>query len=183
MFCILLTLTGKLQITTWKLSQAIKPTSVKTRAVSTAGHMIPRSHDSGNNMAAPAREPTLRCCTWLARVFLLLVLACGASGSDEAEAGEGAASLAGSCGCGTPQRPGAHSSSASAQRYSREANAPGLTSGPRPLALTKVGLPFLGRVGAVGLRREAWLGQKLGGLGTPGKGLTTPQSLSATDLI
>uniref|UniRef100_E9Q0Z7 Sulfatase modifying factor 1 n=1 Tax=Mus musculus TaxID=10090 RepID=E9Q0Z7_MOUSE len=89
-------------------------------------------------MAAPAREPALRCCIRLARVFLLLVLACEVAGSDEAEAREGAASLAGSCGCGTPQRAGAHGSSAAAQRYSREANAPGLTSGPRPLALTKM---------------------------------------------
>lgn len=126
-------------------------------------------------MAAPAREPALPCCTSLARVFLLLVLAYGTAGSDESVAGEGAASLAGSCGCGTPQRAGAHGSSAAAQRYSREANAPGLTSGPRPLGLTKVRLPFLGRVGAVGLRHEAWLGQKRGELGTPGKGLTTPQ--------
>lgn len=89
-------------------------------------------------MAAPAGEPAPRCCTGLAQVFLLLVLACGAAGSDEAEAGEGAASLAGSCGCGTPQRAGAHGNSAAAQRYSREANAQGLTSGPRSLALTKM---------------------------------------------
>uniref|UniRef100_A0A8I5ZRR9 Sulfatase modifying factor 1 n=1 Tax=Rattus norvegicus TaxID=10116 RepID=A0A8I5ZRR9_RAT len=89
-------------------------------------------------MAAPAGEPAPRCCTGLAQVFLLLVLACGAAGSDEAEAGEGAVSLAGSCGCGTPQRAGAHGSSAAAQRYSREANAQGLTSGPRSLALTKM---------------------------------------------
>lgn len=113
-------------------------------------------------MAAPAGEPAPRCCTGLAQVFLLLVLACGAAGSDEAEAGEGAVSLAGSCGCGTPQRAGAHGSSAAAQRYSREANAQGLTSGPRSLALTKVHLPFLGRVGAVGLPYEAWLCQNRG---------------------
>lgn len=113
-------------------------------------------------MAAPAREPALHCCTGLAQVFLLLVLVCGAAASDEVEAGEGAASITGSCGCGTPQRAGARASSAAAQRYSREANAPGLTSGPRPLALTKVRLPFLGRMGAVGLRLEAWLGQKRG---------------------
>ncbi|XP_051059586.1 formylglycine-generating enzyme isoform X2 [Phodopus roborovskii] len=89
-------------------------------------------------MAAPVRGPALGCCTGLARVFWLLVLAFGAVGSEEPGNGEGAASLAGSCGCGTPQRPGAHGSSAAAQRYSREANAPGLASGPRPLVLTKM---------------------------------------------
>jgi hypothetical protein len=133
-------------------------------------------------MAAPAREPALRCCIRLARVFLLLVLACEVAGSDEAEAREGAASLAGSCGCGTPQRAGAHGSSAAAQRYSREANAPGLTSGPRPLALTKVRLPFLGRVGVVGYgMRPRWA--RRGGIRNSWKGSNHIPSLSATDLI
>ncbi|XP_028723398.1 formylglycine-generating enzyme [Peromyscus leucopus] len=89
-------------------------------------------------MAAPARGPALGCCTGLPRVFWLLVLAFGAAESEEAGAGEGTASLAGSCGCGSPQRPGAHGSPAAAQLYSRESNAPGLASGPRPLALTKM---------------------------------------------
>ncbi|KAM7335294.1 hypothetical protein ACRRTK_005771 [Alexandromys fortis] len=89
-------------------------------------------------MAAPAPGPPLGCYTGLARVFWLLVLAFGTARSEEAGAGDGAASLAGSCGCGAAQRPGAHGSSAAAQRYSREANAPGLASGPRPLALTKM---------------------------------------------
>ncbi|XP_038175529.1 formylglycine-generating enzyme isoform X2 [Arvicola amphibius] len=89
-------------------------------------------------MAAPAPGPLLGCYTGLARVFWLLVLAFGAARSEEAGAGDGAASLAGSCGCGAPQRPGAHRSSAAAQRYSREANVPDLASGPRPLALTKM---------------------------------------------
>ncbi|XP_055475218.1 formylglycine-generating enzyme-like [Psammomys obesus] len=113
-------------------------------------------------MAAPARGPALGCSTRPAHVFLLLVLAWGAAGSEEAVAGEGAASLAGSCGCGTPQRPGAQGSSAAAQRYSLEANAPGVDPSPRPLALTKVRLPFLGHVGAAGLRREDGMGQARG---------------------
>lgn len=113
-------------------------------------------------MAAPARGPALGYCTRPAHVFLLLVLACRAAGSEEAGTGEGAASLAGSCGCGTPQRPGGHGSSAAAQRYSREANAPGVGLSPRPHALTKVRLPFLGRVGAAGLRRKAGMGQARG---------------------
>lgn len=106
-------------------------------------------------MAAPARGPPLGCYTGLARVFWLLVLAFGAARSEEAGAGDDAASLAGSCGCGAPQRPGAHGSSAAAQRYSREANAPGLASGPRPLALTKVRLPFFGACGCRQVPDEA----------------------------
>ncbi|OBS76247.1 hypothetical protein A6R68_17301 [Neotoma lepida] len=89
-------------------------------------------------MAAPARGAALGCCTGLPRVFWVLVLAFGAAESEGAGAREGAASLAGSCGCGSPQRPGAHGSSAAAQLYSREANAPGLASGRRRLALTKM---------------------------------------------
>ncbi|XP_029412772.1 formylglycine-generating enzyme isoform X6 [Nannospalax galili] len=89
-------------------------------------------------MAAPARGEAFGCCSRLARILLvpLLLLVCGAAGSEEARAGEGAASLAGSCGCGSPQRPGVPGSSAAAHRYSREANAPG--PGQRPLALTKM---------------------------------------------
>lgn len=117
-------------------------------------------------MAAPARGPALGCCTGLPRVFWLLVLAFGAAESEEAGAGEGTASLAGSCGCGSPQRPGAHGSPAAAQLYSRESNAPGLASGPRPLALTKVRLPFfLGLVGAAGLGHEAGRSQARGDQG------------------
>ena len=68
----------------------------------------------------------------------LLLLLGRAAGGEEAGAEAGAASLAGSCGCGTPQRPGAHGSSAAAHRYSREANAPGSVSGERPFPPTKV---------------------------------------------
>ncbi|XP_036725957.1 formylglycine-generating enzyme isoform X2 [Balaenoptera musculus] len=68
----------------------------------------------------------------------LLLLLGRAAGGEEARAEAGAASLAGSCGCGTPQRPGAHGSSAAAHRYSREANAPGSVSGERPFPPTKM---------------------------------------------
>ncbi|XP_023475825.1 formylglycine-generating enzyme isoform X5 [Equus przewalskii] len=90
-------------------------------------------------MAAPARGPARGRCTGLGFVLLLplLLLPVQAAGSEEAGAGSGAASLGGSCGCGTPQRSGAHGSSAAAHRYSREANAPGSGPGERPLAPTK----------------------------------------------
>ncbi|KAM9075677.1 formylglycine-generating enzyme isoform 3-T3 [Megaptera novaeangliae] len=68
----------------------------------------------------------------------LLLLLGRAAGGEEAGAEAGAASLAGSCGCGTPQRPGAHGSSAAAHRYSREANTPGSVSGERPFPPTKM---------------------------------------------
>uniref|UniRef100_A0A9L0S7J7 Sulfatase modifying factor 1 n=1 Tax=Equus caballus TaxID=9796 RepID=A0A9L0S7J7_HORSE len=91
-------------------------------------------------MAAPARGPARGRCTGLGFVLLLplLLLPVQAAGSEEAGAGSGAASLGGSCGCGTPQRSGAHGSSAAAHRYSREANAPGSGPGERPLAPTKM---------------------------------------------
>ncbi|XP_044610186.1 formylglycine-generating enzyme isoform X5 [Equus asinus] len=90
-------------------------------------------------MAAPARGPARGRCTGLGFVLLLplLLLPVQAAGSEETGAGSGAASLGGSCGCGTPQRSGAHGSSAAAHRYSREANAPGSGPGERPLAPTK----------------------------------------------
>ncbi|TKC44864.1 hypothetical protein EI555_015730, partial [Monodon monoceros] len=68
----------------------------------------------------------------------LLLLLGRAAGGEEVGAEAGAASLAGSCGCGTPQRPGAHGSSAAAHRYSREANAPGSVAGERPFPPTKM---------------------------------------------
>uniref|UniRef100_A0A9L0I5X6 Sulfatase modifying factor 1 n=1 Tax=Equus asinus TaxID=9793 RepID=A0A9L0I5X6_EQUAS len=91
-------------------------------------------------MAAPARGPARGRCTGLGFVLLLplLLLPVQAAGSEETGAGSGAASLGGSCGCGTPQRSGAHGSSAAAHRYSREANAPGSGPGERPLAPTKM---------------------------------------------
>ncbi|XP_045385626.1 formylglycine-generating enzyme isoform X1 [Lemur catta] len=91
-------------------------------------------------MAAPALGPATGRFPGLQSVVLLrlLVLLCGTAGSQEAGSGAGAASLAGSCGCGTPQRPGAHGGSAAAHRYSREANAPGPVPGERPLAPTKM---------------------------------------------
>ncbi|XP_046493483.1 formylglycine-generating enzyme isoform X4 [Equus quagga] len=90
-------------------------------------------------MAAPARGPARGRCTGLGFVLLLplLLLPVQAAGSEETGAGSGAASLGGSCGCGTPQRSGAHGSSAAAHRYSREANARGSGPGERPLAPTK----------------------------------------------
>lgn len=125
-------------------------------------------------MAAPVQGPALGCCTGLTRVFWLLVLAFGAAGSEETGAGDGTATLAGSCGCGTPQRPGAHGSSAAAQRYSREANAPGLASGPRPLALTKVRHLFFGECGC--RRTPEWT--RLGVISKACKGYNyTPKSL------
>uniref|UniRef100_A0A8C9EB07 Sulfatase modifying factor 1 n=1 Tax=Phocoena sinus TaxID=42100 RepID=A0A8C9EB07_PHOSS len=68
----------------------------------------------------------------------LLLLLGRAAGGEEVGAEAGAATLAGSCGCGTPQRPGAHGSSAAAHRYSREANAPGSVAGERPFPPTKM---------------------------------------------
>ncbi|XP_064449605.1 formylglycine-generating enzyme isoform X4 [Mirounga angustirostris] len=93
-------------------------------------------------MAAPSVGPVVGCCARLGLVLLLplLLLPGEAAGDEEASAGVGggAASLAGSCGCGTPQRRGDHGSSAAAHRYSREANAPGQVPGERPLAPTKM---------------------------------------------
>nr|XP_004651550.1 formylglycine-generating enzyme isoform X2 [Jaculus jaculus] len=90
-------------------------------------------------MAAPALGPARRRRVRLGGVFLLslLSLGCGTAGDEEAGSGEDAGPRAGSCGCGSPQRPGG---SAAAHRYSREANAPGLApaSGPRPFALAKM---------------------------------------------
>ncbi|XP_077931974.1 formylglycine-generating enzyme isoform X5 [Halichoerus grypus] len=92
-------------------------------------------------MAAPSVGPVGGCCARLGLVLLLplLLLPGEAAGGEEASTGVGggAASLAGSCGCGTPQRRGDHGSSAAAHRYSREANAPGQVPGERPLAPTK----------------------------------------------
>uniref|UniRef100_A0A8C0QDT9 Sulfatase modifying factor 1 n=2 Tax=Canis lupus familiaris TaxID=9615 RepID=A0A8C0QDT9_CANLF len=91
-------------------------------------------------MAAPSVGPAGGNCARLGLVFLLplLLLPGEAAGGEEASTGAGAASLAGSCGCGTPQRRGDHGSSAAAHRYSREANAPGQVPGERPLAPTKM---------------------------------------------
>ncbi|XP_073900382.1 formylglycine-generating enzyme isoform X2 [Castor canadensis] len=91
-------------------------------------------------MAAPAPQPERRFSTRPGGGFLLLLLllACGAAGSEEAGAGAGAASLAGSCGCGTPQRPRAHGSSAAAPRYSRETNALGPVPGEPAFVPTKM---------------------------------------------
>ncbi|XP_061051537.1 formylglycine-generating enzyme isoform X4 [Eubalaena glacialis] len=90
-------------------------------------------------MAAPALGPARGRGAGLGLVLSLplLLLLGRAAGGEEAGAEAGAASLAGSCGCGTPQRPGAHGSSAAAHRYSREANAPGSVSGERPFPPTK----------------------------------------------
>ncbi|XP_030163139.1 formylglycine-generating enzyme [Lynx canadensis] len=93
-------------------------------------------------MAAPSLGLAGGSCARLGLVLLLplFLLPGEAAGGEEARtgAGAGAASLAGSCGCGTPQRRGDHGSSAAAHRYSREANAPGQVLGERPLAPTKM---------------------------------------------
>ncbi|XP_057560828.1 formylglycine-generating enzyme isoform X2 [Hippopotamus amphibius kiboko] len=91
-------------------------------------------------MAAPALGLTRGRGAGLGLVLLLPLLLPlgGTAGGEEAGAEAGAASLAGSCGCGTPQRPGAHGSSAAAHRYSREANAPGSVPGERPFPPTKM---------------------------------------------
>ncbi|XP_013837365.2 sulfatase-modifying factor 1 isoform X1 [Sus scrofa] len=90
-------------------------------------------------MAAPALGPAQGSFAGLGLVLLLplLLLLGGVAGGEEAEAGAGAASLAGSCGCGAPQRHGAYGSSAAAQQYSREANAPGPVPRERQFPLTK----------------------------------------------
>ncbi|XP_049622258.1 formylglycine-generating enzyme [Suncus etruscus] len=61
----------------------------------------------------------------------------GAAGGGEAGAGTGASGgaatpMAGSCGCGSPQRPGAQGGSAASHLYSREANSPDPDSNPSP---------------------------------------------------
>uniref|UniRef100_A0A8C7BHD7 Sulfatase modifying factor 1 n=1 Tax=Neovison vison TaxID=452646 RepID=A0A8C7BHD7_NEOVI len=91
-------------------------------------------------MAAPSVGPAGGCCLRLGFLLLLplLLLPREAAGGEEASTGPGAASLAGSCGCGTPQRRGDHGASAAAHRYSREANAPGQVPGERALAPTKM---------------------------------------------
>ncbi|XP_073888859.1 formylglycine-generating enzyme isoform X10 [Macaca fascicularis] len=91
-------------------------------------------------MAAPALGLVCGRYPESGRVLLLLLLSllCGAAGSEEAGTSAVAGSLAGSCGCGTPQRPGVHGSSGAAHRYSREANAPGSVPGERPLAHSKM---------------------------------------------
>uniref|UniRef100_A0A2K6KY20 Sulfatase modifying factor 1 n=2 Tax=Rhinopithecus TaxID=542827 RepID=A0A2K6KY20_RHIBE len=91
-------------------------------------------------MAAPALGLVCGRYTEPGRVLLLLLLSllCGAAGNEEAGTNAGAGSLAGSCGCGTPQRPGVYGSSGAAHRYSREANAPGPVPGERPLAHSKM---------------------------------------------
>nr|XP_020742716.1 sulfatase-modifying factor 1 isoform X2 [Odocoileus virginianus texanus] len=91
-------------------------------------------------MAAPALGPVRGCGAGLTLVLLLslfLLLGWEARG-EEAGPEAGAPSLAGSCGCGNPQRPGAQGSSAAAHRYSREANAPGSVPGGRPSPPTKM---------------------------------------------
>uniref|UniRef100_A0AC11BQW1 Sulfatase modifying factor 1 n=1 Tax=Ovis aries TaxID=9940 RepID=A0AC11BQW1_SHEEP len=91
-------------------------------------------------MAAPALGPARGSGAGLTLVLLLsLFLLLGwAAGGEEAGPEAGAPSLAGSCGCGNPQRPGAQGSSAAAHRYSREANAPGSVPGGRPSPPTKM---------------------------------------------
>uniref|UniRef100_A0A8C9I839 Sulfatase modifying factor 1 n=1 Tax=Piliocolobus tephrosceles TaxID=591936 RepID=A0A8C9I839_9PRIM len=91
-------------------------------------------------MAAPALGLVCGRYTEPGRVLLLLLLSllCGAAGNEEAGTNAGAGSLAGSCGCGTPQRPGVYGSSGATHRYSREANAPGPVPGERPLAHSKM---------------------------------------------
>ncbi|KAM9185778.1 formylglycine-generating enzyme isoform 2-T2 [Dugong dugon] len=91
-------------------------------------------------MAAPALGPVRRHCGGLGCVLLLplVLLLRGAAGDEESGAGACAASFAGSCGCGAPQRPGTHGSSAAAHRYSREANVPGPLPRERPLASPKM---------------------------------------------
>ncbi|KAM6176925.1 formylglycine-generating enzyme [Erethizon dorsatum] len=91
-------------------------------------------------MAAPALGRAGGRRARLGRVLLLplLLLVCGAAGSEEAGAGGGAASLAGSCGCGSAQRRGAQGSAAGAHRYSRGANARGPGAAQRPLPPTKM---------------------------------------------
>ncbi|XP_063116353.1 formylglycine-generating enzyme isoform X2 [Cavia porcellus] len=84
-------------------------------------------------MAAPALGPAAG-----VLVLPLLLLACGAAGRDEVGAGGGAASLAGSCGCGAAQRPGPQGTAAAAHRYSREANSAAPGAGERPPAPTKM---------------------------------------------
>uniref|UniRef100_A0A8D0WIR2 Sulfatase-modifying factor enzyme-like domain-containing protein n=1 Tax=Sus scrofa TaxID=9823 RepID=A0A8D0WIR2_PIG len=91
-------------------------------------------------MAAPALGPAQGSFAGLGLVLLLplFLLLGGVAGGEEAEAGAGAASFAGSCGCGAPQRHGAYGSSAAAQQYSREANAPGPVPRERQFPLTKM---------------------------------------------
>ncbi|EHB06121.1 Sulfatase-modifying factor 1 [Heterocephalus glaber] len=91
-------------------------------------------------MAAPALGPARGRRARLGPVVSLplLLLICGAAGSEEAGAGGGAASLTGSCGCGSAQRPGAQGSVAAVHRYSREANTLGPGSGERPLTPAKM---------------------------------------------
>ncbi|XP_036875269.1 formylglycine-generating enzyme isoform X3 [Manis javanica] len=91
-------------------------------------------------MAAPSLGLAGGRCAWVGFVLLLplLSLAGRAAGGEEVGADAGAASLAGSCGCGAPQRSGAHASAAAAHRYSREANAPGRGPRERPLESTKM---------------------------------------------
>lgn len=112
-------------------------------------------------MAAPAVVPAGGPSAGFGLVLSLplLLLLGGAAGAEEA--GAGAASLAGSCGCGTPQRPGAPGSSAAAaaHRYSREANAPGPDSGERPHVPAKVLPRFL----EGGWGRGEWTGLAWGG--------------------
>ncbi|XP_006157994.1 formylglycine-generating enzyme isoform X2 [Tupaia chinensis] len=91
-------------------------------------------------MAAPALGLARESCARLGRVLslLLLLLFCKAARSEEARTGAGATSAQGPCGCGTPQRPGSHGSSAAAHRYSREANVPGPVPGERQPEATKM---------------------------------------------
>ncbi|XP_054585925.1 formylglycine-generating enzyme isoform X1 [Eptesicus fuscus] len=91
-------------------------------------------------MAAPALGSTggRRAALGLVVLLPMLALRGGAAAGAEVGTGAGTASLAGSCGCGAPQRPGVPGSAAAAHRYSREANAPGPGSAPLPPAPAKM---------------------------------------------
>uniref|UniRef100_A0A7N4P9S3 Sulfatase modifying factor 1 n=1 Tax=Sarcophilus harrisii TaxID=9305 RepID=A0A7N4P9S3_SARHA len=93
-----------------------------------------RSHGSSDNMAAPGSgltgprrvPPPL-----LPRLLLVILGALGAARGLDSEAGPAAgdaARAAGTCGCGSPQRPGS-----AAHRYSRDANVAERASSERPV--------------------------------------------------